>query len=192
MEGVRLVVELAIISPGNAPITSTTDHSLSNYPASFHRCNLDHIKGLQQGNIIGTISFHEDSITSIHLNCAFLVKEVHWDLFSILGWHQDLVTCEVLSIDPWVSHQLQLLNHMLLPCFVVIFVVLMVNERRLKVEVQLLCVIVLVHSRANRTNIIVDIDCRIDLGVQILDHNLRFAITFAVQSYEVLEGIDFS
>ena len=68
----------------------------------------------------------------------------------------------------------------------------MINEWRLKMEVQLFCFIVLVHSCADCTNIIVDVDSRIYLGVQILDHNLRLAITFAVQSDEVLEGIDFS
>ena len=74
----------------------------------------------------------------------------------------------------------------------VVFVVLMVNERRFKVEVQLLCIIVLVHSCANCANVVVDVDGRIALRVQILDHYLRFAIALAVQSNEVLEGINFS
>ena len=158
MEGVRLIVELAIVSPSDAAISTTTDHSLSNYPASFHRCNFDHIKALQKGKIISTIGLHEDSITSIHLNSAFLVKEVHWNLLSIVAWYQDLIASKVLSIDSWVSYQLQLLNHSLRSSVMVVFVVLMVNEWRFKVEVQLLCVIVLVHSCANRANIIVDIN----------------------------------
>ena len=58
-------------------------------------------------------------------------------------------------------------------------------------EVQLLCIIVLVHPCANRSNVIVDTNGRICLRVQILYHNLRYAITLAVQSDKVLEGIYF-
>ena len=109
-----------------------------------------------------------------------------------MGWYQDLITSKVFSINSWVSDKLQLLNHSLLSSDMAIFVTLMVNERRLKVEVQLLCIIVLVHSRANCANIIIDINSRVYLRVQILDHNLGFAITLAIQSDEILKGIDFS
>ena len=111
MKGVGLIVELAIVGPRDTPITTATNHGLSDYPASFHRSNLYYIKGLQQGNIIGTISFHEDSITSIHLNRASLVKEIHRDLLSIMRWYKDLIASKVFSINSWVAHELQLLNH---------------------------------------------------------------------------------
>ena len=109
-----------------------------------------------------------------------------------MGWYQDLITSKVFSINSWVSDKLQLLNHSLLSSDMAIFVTLMVNERRLKVEVQLLCIIVLVHSCANCANIIVDINSRVYLRVQILYHNLWFAITLAIQSDEILKWIYFS
>ena len=111
MKGVRFVVELAIVCPSDAPITTATYHGLSNHPASLHRSNFDHVECLLQRYIIGSISFHEDSITSIHLHSAFLVKQIHRDLLSVMGRHKDLITDKVFSIDSRVAHQLQLLNH---------------------------------------------------------------------------------
>ena len=71
----------------------------------------------------------------------------------------------------------------------VVLVLLHVDKRALELEVELLSIIVLVHSCHHLTHLVVDADERVLLGVKVLNNDLRFPVSLAVDRDEVLKGV---
>ena len=190
--GIRPVHELSLLMPTDPFLASASNKRVRNNPAPLHRRSLDNIETLTQRQPISTIPFHEHPIPPIQVSSTLLIIQIHRYLFAIMSRNNELLALKIFSYYLRRPLELDLLYLRMLSRFMIIFILLLVDEGTAEHEPQSVLLILLVQHRLDFADVAIVNFYEVEIfGVQILDYNSGPIVLCDVHGYEILKAIKF-